>query len=109
MIELLQAELSVLSNFFDYGLAGAVIAVSILGNVLQYRRNQKLQDMEREAMIKVTELVTKTLSALQENVEVRDKIGEMIFILNETKEHWKGLPDIRSKIEALINILEYKK
>lgn len=107
MFELLQAEgFSVLTNFFDYGLAGAVIAASMLANFFQYKRNNKLQEIERESMIKVTELVTKTLTALQSNVQMTGKISEMIYILNDSKEHWKGLPDVASRLQTLIKLIE---
>jgi len=108
-MQLLQATegLTLLTSLTVYGPLGIWAAVSSVANYIQYKRNQALQDTERDAMIKVTELVTKTLTALQTNSETRDRINEMIFVLNQSKDHWKGMPNIQSKLDTLLKLLEF--
>ena len=110
MLQLLQATegLSLLESLTVYGPLGVWAGIATVGCYVLYKQNQKLHKDAKEAMIKVTELVTKTLAAIQMNEKNTEKINELLFVLQDTKDHWKGIPDLKSKVEALITILEIK-
>jgi hypothetical protein len=110
MLQLLQATegLTLLESLTVYGPLGVWAGVATVGCYVLYKQNQKLHADAKDAMIKVTELVTKTLSAIQMSEKNTGKINELLFVLEDTKHHWKGVPDLKSKIEALITILEMK-
>lgn len=117
MLQLLQTTegFKFLELLSEHGAFALWAGAATVGCYILYKQNQKLHADAKEAMQKVTELVTKTLAVIQTNEKNMEqhaanmqKINELLFVLKESQVHWKGIPDLKSKVETLIKILEMK-
>lgn len=106
-------------DWFIWGPLGSISLLLAWANYIQYKRNNKLQDAERETAIKVTELVTKTLTTLEssqtntkdlhsDTKELYSEIKQVVVLLKQHSEHFNKLPDLTFKIDQLLIKLNSK-
>jgi hypothetical protein len=107
-IFLLQASegLSLIKPLTVYGPLGIWAATATFAMYILYKQNQEIQKQERETMIKVTEVITKILTELQTNKEMKTQITQLVYLLNDIKPYWGAIPELKTKIDSLILLIK---